>query len=303
MRSRLLVLVLMCAVPFVAVAGPGAGKTAKPPAPAWHDEVKGAFGFVPSFVKAVPPESGEAWWMTFKGLYLGETAIPGKYKDLISIAVASQIPCQYCVYADTAFAMKLDGATAREVNETVMMASITRLFSTILNGSGQEEADFKREADAIFAYVKKNGGKTPPAIQVTDAASAQKDIQQVFGLVPSFMKRFPPSTTAGMWLQMKTFQLNPETAIPPKYKELIGLGVAAQIPCKYCMYFHREAARLNGATQAEIDEAVAVAADTRAASALMYGTQVDMATFRREIDTAIKNMQKQIAAAEKAGTK
>jgi len=299
MRSRLIVTVLLCVVPFVATAAPGGKPAPKPAMPAWQAEVKSTFGFVPDFVKVVPPEAGEACWMAFKGLWLGETALPGKYKDLISIAVASQIPCQYCSYADTQFAMKLDGATQREVNEAVMMASLTRLASTILNGSGQEEADFRKEADAIFAFVKKNAGKPPKAVAVTDAASAQADMQATFGMVPSFAKRVPPQMLAGFWLQMKTFQLNPETAIPGKYKELIGLGVAAQIPCKYCMYFHREAAKLNGASQAEIDEAIAVAADTRASSALMYGGQIEMPKFKKEIDQAIRHLQKQMAAAAK----
>jgi AhpD family alkylhydroperoxidase len=299
MRSRWLVMVLLCVVPFVASAQPKGAKPApKPAMPAWQMEVKSSFGFIPDFVKVVPPEAGEAWWMGFKGLWLGETALPGKYKDLISIAVASQIPCQYCTYADTQFAMKLDGATQREVNEAVMMASLTRLASTILNGSGQDEAEFKKEADSMFAFAKKNAGKPPKEIAVTDGASAQADMQATFGMVPSFAKHVPPTMLAGLWLQMKTFQLNPTTAIPGKYKELIGLGVAAQIPCKYCMYFHREAAKMNGASQAEIDEAVAVAADTRASSALMYGGQIDMPKFKKEIDQAIRNMLKMMAASK-----
>ena len=79
-------------------------------------------------------------------------------------------------------------------------------------------------------------------------------------------------------------------------------GVAAQIPCKYCMYFHREAAKMNGATAAEIDEAIAVAGDTRASSALMYGAQVDMAKFRKDIDAVIKHLQKTMPAQPKAAS-
>ena len=280
--KRFKLLVLFAAVlPAQALGAPSKAPPAMAvaPAPAWHVEVKQVFGFVPGFMMGVPPEAGDAWWMGFKGLYLGETALPGKIKSMISIAVASQIPCQYCTYADTTFAMKLEGASQREVNEAVMMASITRLASTILNGSGQEEADFKKEADAIFAKAKKGPDKAMVAIEVKDGPSALKDVQQTFGLVPTFIKRVPDKMQAPLWLMMKNFQLNPATALPNKYKELIGLGVAAQIPCKYCMYFHREAARLNGATQAEIDEAVTVAGDTRA-------------KFKKEIDAVVKNLQK-----------
>ena len=292
MRKRWLMVVLACVVPMVALAQPAA-RPARPTMPAWREEVKQAFGFVPSFVSAVPAEAGEAWWLGFRGLWMGETAIPGKYKDLISIAVASQIPCPYCVYADTQFALKLDGASQREVNEAIMMASITRLASTILNGSGQDEGEFRKEADAIFAHVKQQAGKpTPAPVAITDPASALDDMKRTFGLVPSFAKRTPPALQVSLWRLMKEFQLSPETAIPPRYKELIGLGVAAQIPCKYCMYFHREAARLNGATQAELDEAIAIAGDTRASSALIFGAQVDQARFKKEIDQAIRHLQK-----------
>jgi AhpD family alkylhydroperoxidase len=45
-----------------------------------------------------------------------------------------------------------------------------------------------------------------------------------------------------------------------KEKELIGRAVAAQIPCSDCIYFHTAAAKLNGATDTEFREALAMAA-------------------------------------------
>jgi AhpD family alkylhydroperoxidase len=51
---------------------------------------------------------------------------------------------------------------------------------------------------------------------------------------------------------MKTLQLNPGTALSGKVKELIGLAVAAQVPCRYCTYAHTEFARLDGASEREI---------------------------------------------------
>jgi AhpD family alkylhydroperoxidase len=53
-----------------------------------------------------------------------------------------------------------------------------------------------------------------------------------------------------------------ETAIPNKYKELIGLGVSGATRCRYCVYFHTEAARLFGATEEEINEAALIAKNT-----------------------------------------
>jgi AhpD family alkylhydroperoxidase len=48
---------------------------------------------------------------------------------------------------------------------------------------------------------------------------------------------------------------SPNGAIPLKQKHLIGLGVAAQIPCDYYVYAHTLKAKQAGATEAEIKEA------------------------------------------------
>jgi AhpD family alkylhydroperoxidase len=82
--------------------------------------------------------------------------------------------------------------------------------------------------------------------------AAIQDIQKTLGFVPQFFTKFPESALPGAWEEMKTLQLNPHTALPGKTKELIGLGVAAQIPCKYCIFAHTEFAKLNGASDAEI---------------------------------------------------
>src|SRR5580658_3022974 len=96
-----------------------------------------------------------------------------------------------------------------------------------------------------------------------EAPSAYRDIEATLGSVPTFFTLFPEEGIGGAWTEFKTIQLNPKTALSGKEKELIGLAVAAQIPCSYCIYFHTQAAKLNGATDAEIREAVAMAAISR----------------------------------------
>lgn len=61
-------------------------------------------------------------------------------------------------------------------------------------------------------------------------------------------------------------------AIPKKYKELIALGVAFTTQCPYCIEVHTKAAKAAGATDAEIAEAVLVAAALRAGGAVTHGT-------------------------------
>jgi AhpD family alkylhydroperoxidase len=120
--------------------------------------------------------------------------------------------------------------------------------------------------------------------QETSAATTYADIEQTLGFVPSFLKAFPEAGIAGAWEEMKSIQMNPESALDGKTKELLGLAVAAQIPCQYCIYFHTAAARANGATEAEIREAVAMAAIVRHWSTVLNGMQMDPAAFRQEAD-------------------
>ena len=106
--------------------------------------------------------------------------------------------------------------------------------------------------------------------------------------MPSFFKAFPEAGIPGAWSEFKAVQLSPKTRLDGKTKELIGLALASQIPCQYCVYFHTAAAKLNGATDAEIREAVAMAAITRHWSTVLNGMQVDPDGFKRETDTVLR---------------
>ena len=118
--------------------------------------------------------------------------------------------------------------------------------------------------------------------------AAYKDMEATLGIVPGFFKAFPESGIAGAWAEFKTVQLNPATKLSGKTKELIGLAVAAQIPCTYCVYFHTAAARANGASDDEIREAVAMAAISRHWSTVLNGMQIDLAEFKSDTDTVLK---------------
>ena len=120
------------------------------------------------------------------------------------------------------------------------------------------------------------------------AAATYKDIEATLGMVPSFLKAFPESGIAGAWAEFKTIQLSSTTKLDGKTKELIGLAVSAQIPCGYCIYFHKAAAKANGASDEEIREAVAMAAITRHWSTVLNGMEVDMPTFKAEADKVLK---------------
>jgi AhpD family alkylhydroperoxidase len=137
-----------------------------------------------------------------------------------------------------------------------------------------------------------------PAAKAQDASAqaAYRDIEQTLGSVPGFFRLFPEAGIAGAWAEFKSVQLNPATKLNAKTKELIGLAVAAQIPCHYCVHFHTAVAKANGASDEEIREAVAMASIVRHWSTFLNGMQVDFGAFKGELDTVLR------AAGEKATT-
>jgi AhpD family alkylhydroperoxidase len=128
--------------------------------------------------------------------------------------------------------------------------------------------------------------RTGEASGAGERTSAKEEMKRTFGKVPSWVEEMPDSALDGFWSMMRDFQLG-ETAIPNKYKELIGLGVSGATRCRYCALFHAEAAKLFGATDAEIAEAAMMAAHTMGASTFLNAMQVDYETFRRETLDAV----------------
>ncbi len=123
-------------------------------------------------------------------------------------------------------------------------------------------------------------------------AEIRSEIEKTFGKVPTWVSEMPDSALEGFWGLMRDFQLA-ETAIPNKYKELIGLGVSGATRCKYCTLFHTEAAKLFGATDEEIAEAAMMAAHTMGASTFLNTIQTDYDQFRRETLEAIEYVRSQ----------
>jgi AhpD family alkylhydroperoxidase len=122
-----------------------------------------------------------------------------------------------------------------------------------------------------------------------------EDIERTLGLVPSFIKLVPEATLELEWRLFKRLQLD-DGAVPCKYRELIGLGVAAVTRCRYCSLYHTEVGRLFGATEAEIEEAVHFAKSSAGWSTYINGMQLDYEQFRRELADIIRHVRRAQAA-------
>ncbi len=126
-------------------------------------------------------------------------------------------------------------------------------------------------------------------------AEVIKEVEGLFGSVPDWMKDMPESVVGDLWDVMKNVELG-TTSIPNKYKELIGLAVAATIKCRYCTLFHTEAAKANGATDAEIKEALLMGGATSLFSTWLNGSQYDYEKFKRETLQMLEGARKQALA-------
>lgn len=111
----------------------------------------------------------------------------------------------------------------------------------------------------------------------------EQDIKETVGLVPSFFKRIPDEALDQEWTLFKHWELE-ETRIPNKYKELLMLAVHAETKCRYCTLFHTEVARMFGATDEEIQEAVHLAKHTVGWSVYLNGMRTDYDQFTEELE-------------------
>jgi AhpD family alkylhydroperoxidase len=274
----------------VALLGASVCRAEEPaPAAAARSDIVKSLGFVPGFFKSVPDTVLPGLWEELKGLQMNpNTQLPGRVKELIGLAVAAQIPCRYCTYGHVEFA-KLNGASDEDLAEAIGIAGAERKTSAYLYGL-QLDTSYRSELPKLMAAAKK-AAPVGDAIVVVDAKSALADIERQFGFVPEFLRKLPESVLPGVWRSMKDLTLNPNTSLSAKHKALISLAVASQVPSLPCIALETEFAKLAGATEREIAEAVGMAAITRNMSTLLNGMLIDERRFDRDIDRIVATVK------------
>ena len=128
------------------------------------------------------------------------------------------------------------------------------------------------------------------------AADTKTEIREMLGMVPEFFEQVPDPLLPSERESFKSMELSDQTAIPNKYKELIGIAVSGATRCRYCCYFHTEAARLFGATEDEIKEIALIAKHTMGWSTYLNAVQYDYDRFTDEVDQITAYISKQAAA-------
>ncbi|HET7715745.1 MAG TPA: carboxymuconolactone decarboxylase family protein [Bauldia sp.] len=113
-------------------------------------DIEATLGSVPTFFTQMPKAGFAGAWQQLKDLeFSQDTALSPKVKALIELAVVAQIPCEYCIWADTA-AARAAGASEEEIREAVAVAATGRYWSTMLNGMQVDLPTFKEEFGALL---------------------------------------------------------------------------------------------------------------------------------------------------------
>lgn len=122
------------------------------------EDMRKSLGIVPGFMKALPPDVLVNEWPSFKKYTLGESEVPGKYRELIGMAIAANIKCPYCQFFHTA-AAKMQGASEKELAELAFLASYTARWSVMIHAQHYDYNTFAKETEQIGAHLQKAAGK------------------------------------------------------------------------------------------------------------------------------------------------
>lgn len=110
----------------------------------------------------------------------------------------------------------------------------------------------------------------------------EAEMREVLGGVPAIFECVPDELLRAQWDLTRRLQFG-ETLIPNRYKELIGVAVAAATRSPYGILLHRELAAAHGATEAEIAEAVQLASLGSGLSVQHSGLEIDRDAYATEV--------------------
>jgi AhpD family alkylhydroperoxidase len=117
-------------------------------------DIETSLGIVPDFMKALSDDVLIAEWPLMKKYVLGESKIPGKYREMIALAVAANLKCPYCELFHTGTA-KLHGASDDELKEVYFLASFTTRWSSMIHAQHYDYDKFAEEFAKIGEYLSK----------------------------------------------------------------------------------------------------------------------------------------------------
>lgn len=115
------------------------------------------------------------------------------------------------------------------------------------------------------------------------------EIEEYFGFVPGFFKNLPADALDQMWPVFKKYHLG-ESVIPAKYREMIMLSAAAAMKDPYSELYHREAAKMMGASDEELAELSVLVASTGFWSNVLHSMNYDKQLFAEELQRGAEHL-------------
>ncbi len=122
-------------------------------------DIENTFGMVPGYLSALPDEDLINEWPNMKRFMFGEWQIEPKMREMIGLAVAGAIGCEFCRHFHRG-AAQLHGATDEELSELAFLASYTTRYSAMIQAQDYDVETFKRETAEIAAHLQ---GEHPSA--------------------------------------------------------------------------------------------------------------------------------------------
>ncbi|MHB9023620.1 MAG: carboxymuconolactone decarboxylase family protein [Armatimonadota bacterium] len=121
-----------------------------------YEDIRNTLGAVPEFFTHLPDATIEHDWEAFKAWQLNDTTLTCKQKELIGLAVASQMQCPYCEFYHREVA-KFLGATEDELNEAGRVGMQTAGWSTWIASTGESLEQFQQETLAAIEFMRQQG--------------------------------------------------------------------------------------------------------------------------------------------------
>lgn len=116
-------------------------------------DIEETLGLVPGYLDALPEQELVNEWPILKRFLFGETVIDPKTRELVGLAMAAAIGCEYCRHFHKG-AVQLHGASEEELSELFFLASYTPRYSALIQAQDYDVDVFKEEVEEIAAHLQ-----------------------------------------------------------------------------------------------------------------------------------------------------
>jgi AhpD family alkylhydroperoxidase len=123
--------------------------------------------------------------------------------------------------------------------------------------------------------------------------AVELEMEELAGTALGVLDRVPDELVDAEWRRLRQWLFH-ETLIPSRYKALIGVAVAASLRCPYAARLQSELARVHGASEAELAEAVQHAALGAGWGVRLSGLEVSPADFAAEVEKVVGHLARRL---------